>query len=353
MTSNLSKRWSLLILGIAALLIGADQPPQTLTSSERLAQMSPAEKAELTKKKTRFENLPLEEQTRIRKLHEQLSKHEDQQRLQEVMSRYSAWLTELTSAQRAELRALNPKDRVKLIEEIKLDQAAQQLAAIGPVKLQQEDITLMFRWIGEYIKNHREEIAPELPSDLRKRIQSMPEDAQLRTILFTLNRNPDFRFPPPTEEEIANLEKELSGEAKEALARAEPKLKAQMVNRLLRAAFYSRMTTQFSEDELQKFASKHLTSEQREQLEGLPREEMQRKLRQMYMAHRFQRSSGGRGPAPWRGSGGPPRRPGGGPPHGGPRHGQGDRPRRPMGEHRKDTDRRPPENRQQENVRPS
>ncbi|QDU94327.1 hypothetical protein [Lignipirellula cremea] len=312
------------------LLAGADHAvsPEP-NDQQRLLAMSAADKAKLAKQKERFEQLPAEEQERIRTLYRQVSQHPDRERLVEVMQRYTDWLADLTSSQRAELRGLSSTARIGQIEQFKLTQAVTQLAASGSSELQADDISKMHRWLEGYTRTHRDAFLNQLPADVRDRVSESPAEIQTRMLLFGAARQPSFRFPTPATEEVVQLEAELSPAAQGVLEQATtPQLKVEIVNSMLKASFSSRWESIVSEDDLQKYAAE-LPREKQEELESLTREEMHRRLRQMYFASRA-RHHASRWPF-WKGGPprrddhepgehgprtGPPRGPGGGPPHG-------------------------------------
>jgi len=306
------KRISLFVLAAIACFSVAATDGDAPSAKQRLLAMTAEEKAQLTAKQERFESLDLAEQKRIRELHEQLTTHPQQERLQAVMNAYTRWVGELSPSQRAELAGMNSDERLSAIERMKQQQTAQQLAELTPESLAPEDIRALLAFANDYIRNHRDELMAEIPEPMKQRLANVPPEFKSRAILYAMQRDKNFNAPPPTPEEIERLQARLSPEASRLLVQAKtPQAKKQLVNRWLQASIYARARADISERDMQRFIAR-LSPKQREELEALPREEMQRKLRAIYQSQAIRPN--------WRNDG---RRPG--------EHGRdGDRPRPPF-----------------------
>ena len=82
---------------------------------EWLSELSPAERTDLRAKYNRFRELPPEERKRLRELHEQIAAAPDADELQRAMFVYHEWLRDLPPARQFELRHMPAEDRVRTV----------------------------------------------------------------------------------------------------------------------------------------------------------------------------------------------------------------------------------------------
>ena len=306
----------------------------TTDSLARLESLSAEQKEELLRKKERFDALKEEEKDRLRELHRDIITAPNAARLQRVMSRYTQWLSSLTSAQRSELLTLPADERIDKIKEL-LKQQENQRFQLYVGNLPIEDRDAIYQWLERFITRHESEIIERLPLDVRVRLRdTSDDDARRRMLIWGLRRRSDSSDSPyPTSEEFAKLVETLSAETQKQFAQAKtPEEKQNRARDLVRAAIDSRSFPSVSEEDLRKFAA-GLKAEDRDRLEQLDAEQAKRELRRLYFAERFRENVQNRGP--WgggRGSG-PPRREGesrdgdGDPPRFGPPRGKGMSPR--------------------------
>jgi len=297
-----------LVLTVGALHLAADDqsPPRDETKAERierLEQLSADEREELAKKKERFDNLSPQEKQRLRTLHANLVRHDHGDQLYGVATRYALWLRTLPPGQRAELLSLPPEQRLGRIREIKQTQDEQRIRELVHIRLQPEDIEAMNKWLGEYAEAHKGEIFEKMSREMQQRMRADPEGMRRRFLMLLMpGRHGAPRLPVPSEGEIERLRQRLSGEAREALDSLDSAdKKLGLVLHWKRADIWSRMMgPPASPAELEKFFAEKLDDKRRDELEKLPPEQFDQKLKWEYRMHKFRSRPGGfRPPFPW------------------------------------------------------
>ncbi len=296
---------------------------------ERVEKMSIEEKEELRQKQERFVSLTEQEQQRIRQLHEDLTTREDADKLRGVLERYHAWLTTLSSAERAELLSLPTDQRIERIKKMMQKQEDERFKKEVSDKLTGEDREAIMKWLLAFVDAHRQEVLDALPADRRPPEAGWP-------LMFTMLRgwgSGDLKMPRPNPEDVQELINSLSPSAQETIKNVrEPQKRMEVAQRWIRAAFESRRwraPPPVSREELRKFYAEKLSASERERLEALTPEEMQNALQRAYYEQQFRGrggfgpggpsgpgrgeydgpSRGGRGPGDFKKKGGPPPEP--------------------------------------------
>ena len=294
---------------LAVLLCGVMEASASAAESdaqraERLQQMSAEQRDELLRKKKRFDDMGQEEQQRLHALHASIESSEKNSELQQTLDRYHAWLGTLSSIQRDELRDLPADKRIERIKELLKQQEMQRFQAfVG--NLEEDDRKAIFRWLGEFVTAHEEEILEQLPERDRDNIRDIPDpDARQKTLGFVMamqRQNP--RMPAPNLEDFNRLMDSLSSNTVAQIEQAPATEQPDRIREMVGAAIFSRRNPPVSDEDLRKFYN-GLKADQREKLEGLEPEEFKRRLTWMY--HSEKRGwQGGRGS--WPGAGfGPP-----------------------------------------------
>jgi hypothetical protein len=259
----------------------------------------------------------------LRQLHVSIESAPNGANLQRTLDRYHAWLGTLSSRQRAELRDLPADQRIDKIKELLKQQETQRFQAfVG--NLGEADRQAIFKWLGEFVTQHEEEILEQLPRDQRQAIGNQADqETKQRMLGFQMaihRQNP--KMPTPGREDLNKLLASLTPETLAQIEQVPALEQPERVREMIRGAIFSRRIPPVSEDELRKFYT-GLEPDQRERLEGLEREEFTRRLTWMYHAEKNGYRSGG-GPGRWPGFGGGfgppgPGRPGEGPRGDGPR----------------------------------
>jgi hypothetical protein len=309
------------------------------TSAAQLAKLSADDKADLLRKKERFDALaaaPVEgqpdEQDRLRKLHVELAVASDAEELDRILFRYSDWLKGLTSAQKGEVQDFEqPMDkRIARIADIVHFQQSQRFREYLRESLptQSEDLEKISAWLHKFVEKHEEKICDALDDNDQRRIRRIDDEQHRRRALVMRlgggwgNR----RMPFPQDDELLELVATLSDETRSELEKAtDTKDRASRARELIGAAIFTTSFPPASEEELLKFYSQ-LPADKREFLDRLDSDQMQRQLRHMHRMAKYGAWGGsGRG-GPERGgpSRGPDRGPG--------RDGQGHPPGPPPGE---------------------
>jgi hypothetical protein len=318
--------------------------------AERLKSMTAEQKEELLRKKARFDKLDggEAERERLRTLHASIEASDNNTELQETLKRYHAWLGTLSPIDRDDIRDLPPEQRIPRIKELLKQQEMQRFQAfVG--NLGDDDRQAIFKWLGEFVLAHEEEILEQLPNDERRRIRAMSDpEIKQRMLGFQMaaqRQNP--KMPTPGSEDLNKLLASLTPETLAQIEQAPATEQPERVREMVRAAIFSRRIPPVSDEELRKFYT-GLQADQRERLEGLEPEEFKRRLTWMYHAEKSGYRGGG-GPGRWPGFG-PSGRPGEGTRSEGPRgSGRGDSKR---DEERRDGERRDDERRDNERGPP-
>lgn len=296
---------SLLTLGFAVLLPGsrllrADDNSLTQNSA-RLEHMSDAEKTAFLSKKRRFDDLPKEEQERLRRLYTDLRADPDHRRLFEVLRRYGEWLKTLPPGERAKLLSLPTDQRVQEIKEIQRTREAQRFKMMVDGRLGRDDMGAILQWIDQYTQAHEAELLADVPKGFRH-LDDSNSDQKKRALGFMLLRKSALTSLAPEDEK--KLLSMISRDAQQFLAKLDSDEERSSVLRTwIRAALFSRMRPPVNADVLRKFFLERLDPAQREYLESLPRDQMLRELQNRYWS---EASGGPRHRRPGRPGFGPP-----------------------------------------------
>ncbi len=284
----------------------------------RIENMSNAEKEQLRQRRERFKKLDPAEQERLRQLHRRLQADPKAEQLRRVMNGYCTWLKELPLDRQAELRALEPAQRIERIKQLREEEAGRP---------KREDIEGLFRWLEQYVSKNEARILESMPEPFREKMAELDSGRRRRWLTWmTWGRWQMGRSVKPrsaTDDDLAELRSNLSDDARKRLESEPAEKQWQTVADWLRTALRHRMASRRFEapmrPELQKelddFFEHELSPEEQERLLNLPGEEMQRALRWAYLSRfRSSESPVGRSPFPpgrGRRSGppGPPRNP--------------------------------------------
>lgn len=282
--------------------IAAADPP----TREDIKNMSAEEKAALLQKKERFDQLPVEEQNRLRQLNTAITASPQGPQLLVTLDRYEEWLKTLTSKQRADLLSLKADERIERIKELMQEQERSRLRELGGRQLPVEDVDAIFSWLEEYMKTHEDKYLERVPGeDFRKKLREMDEVSRRRSLMRgIIMRGPRSDSPMPMKEDFVRLLPTLTPATRAALESAKtPEEQQQVARQWIFSAMISKVLPPPSEEDLQKIF-KDLKPDERERLERKSAEEIKRELTWRYHW---------RGREGWRGPGGPgfgPGRPG-------------------------------------------
>ena len=290
---------SLLLAALGLLLLPAVASADLTTRNDRrlrLKQMPATEKAELLRKKERFERLPEQEQIRLRKLQMAIQANPRSTRLHQVMVRYHEWLKTLPSGQRTELLSLPAHARLEEIKRAVKQQERQQFNDLTSKRLLPADRAAILMWLNDLVARREEELLSLLPPDLQDRLRTMNKRDRLRSLIQARRRRGSERFILDivrlTDEDVNRLASYLSEEVRRTLAEVHDDQNRQdLLRRWVAAALFSRSMPRATEDELRALYNK-LPHAQKERLENLPHGRRMSELRRMYVKKRFE--EGGR-----------------------------------------------------------
>jgi hypothetical protein len=219
------------------------------------------------------------------------------------MVRYNEWLKTLTSAQRAELLSLSGEQRIERIKQIQQQQEAQHFRGLVASKVSQDDLRKIREWLEDFVERNEQQLLDALPAEFRQPQHVIADDQRRRGMLmFSLTRRvPGQAGPLPTQEDIRELEKQLSPDARQTLQSVrDAAQKEKIVQEWTRAAFFARRMTHVSDEQLQQFFRERLDPQQQAELESLPKDQLNRELRRRYSMDRF-RGPPGDGRPPFHG----------------------------------------------------
>ena len=276
---------------------------------DRLAAMPPAEKRELWELQQRFYRLDPEQRDRLRHLHQSVAADPQADHLRRIMARYTQWLKTLSAGERAELLSLPAEERIAHIRTSMQRQATSHMRYLVADKLSDPDLTAITLWMKDIVKRREAEILQKMPMLRRGIMGTQDPEQRVELLIRQLQRfglRPEFLRPTP--EDIERLKAQLSPAAlkRAKMAEEEGKL-ADLAAGWMRAAMAGRrLGPPIDRAELERFYRDELAPEERESLEGLPREQMHSRLMLMFYAHRHGRDFGQEqpGPGPRGGSGG-------------------------------------------------
>jgi len=297
----------LLLLGAACFIsLAADNGPSQKVLQQRrreIEQLSPAQKQRLADNRAYFEQLPAEEQERLRRLNAQINQQADAERLRAALARYAAWLDSLPRTEREKLQslpaderlahvrdlreqqkmlawlndvptqdltamremladevrqfqqwmkqlpepdrkqleALSTADRMKVFREEQQKLEWRRFMRVANAPLKPEDLRAFFSWLERYVDRYETQMIANLPDSVAEQLKKINDD-QLRRRYVIFNT---LRFgkglPSPSQQEVQELRSQLSPEAVRLLESVDPSRRALLVQRWLKAALYARM----------------------------------------------------------------------------------------------------------------
>jgi hypothetical protein len=276
---------------------------------QRLERMTAEDRENLRRRSERFyEKLSPQEQQRLRDLHEQLGAHPNEQRLRDVLSRYTQWLRTLSAADRSKLLALPADERIARIKELKQEQETRRFRGFAGFSGEAEGTIsvnpgIIYAWLDKIIERNEELLLGMLRPERRESFESDKPDRRRLRLMYAVwtprwarRGPPEIEEPPDliTQADIDTLSETLPPEAKTVLAEAKtPEERRELVERWARAMLFARRTPVIPQETLEAFFQE-LPARDQAQLEELPRDQMLRELERMYISGRGFRSYGGR-----------------------------------------------------------
>ena len=294
---------------------------------QRLENMTREEKIQLDRDNEWFMGLEEAERAPLEQLHAQLEKAPE---LRTVMHAYCRWMKSLPTYTRDELRALEPKERVRRIKELR----AQELKQVNPA-----DLAGLGRWMRQYAadpkheaqilkaatEEHKRDFLARAPAVRKWLTAETLQEQMFRPVPSSWKGWPDYFGRPDwlTDDVLASLHKHLPDRSRGRLEKMTPARQFTVINGWFQRATEGGLSRRWFSggpppEQLQAqvadFFQHELTPQQKSDLLYLPPDEMQRELRRMYFMRHGLMSRSGRG----RGFDQPPNR--SSDPEGGPRN---------------------------------
>ena len=211
--SSVNRRTHIACL-IAALFLSAVTVASDRSDAiERIGQMTQQERQEIQNKRKRFEQLSVDEQKKVRTLHEQIEQHDSRQKLVTAMNRYNEWLKTLSASQRAELLEMPKEKRLEQIRILKGKSDRERLSRMISANLTKDDMSHVASWIQEFAKGHRPELLEAMPDKMRRGLRDK-FDARIQFFLLHNAFRKNGKLPNPSDAEIESLVNGLSSEAR-------------------------------------------------------------------------------------------------------------------------------------------
>jgi hypothetical protein len=270
----------------------ADEPAVEWPAT--IQDMSAAQKEDLYRRRQQFAAMTPDEQERIRRLHEQLQTDAEGEKLRETMVRYGQWLAALPAYSGAQLLELDPAERVKQIR-----QMLQEQNRLFGRRLDAKDLKAIISWLDQYATEHEAGLVEGLPKAQQAQLAKLAPAARHRAVLRTVcqhwqsgNRT---AHPAITDADAAELRAQLSQLSPELSSRLESKPAAQQSRVLeawIRQAARQQLVAQRGEglsllpgldNQLADYFEFQLSPEERDRLMSLPADEMQQRLRELYL----------------------------------------------------------------------
>lgn len=270
----------------------------------RIRAMDQEQLFELRRKRDTFYSLPRARQDELRNLYAAIDQHPQRDRLLLVLQRFYSWY-----------RGLDPIVQPKILDETNLDKRIgmiqdllrEQSRDTNILPFSNRDLELIEKWVDEFSTGRRDELR-KLAVELSQSSSDNPGiDAMVR-MMFRGDIAPDalfrrlinFAFAPGrnnlevlklvTDEDLKQLFASLSPEGQAQVPEGrEPQL--QLLWTLVRRPYAS-------DEDLHRFYVQELTPDQRDQLDRMSPERMNRELRQLYIQKKYQlpgRRGGGAG----------------------------------------------------------
>ena len=156
----------------ARLFTDADLAPLRRQARE----LTSAQKSQLQKQKQRFDRLTPESQDRMRRIHTDVVADANADRLFQVMAQYHEWLTSsLAAEERSQLLALETKDRLERIKQIKGQQDIERFRSLAEGKMTAKDFKVILDWHHAFVSRHKDQAIANLPEEQRAEWEQMQE----------------------------------------------------------------------------------------------------------------------------------------------------------------------------------
>jgi hypothetical protein len=297
--------------GLVAVGLGWLPPAQRVLEErrQRVEAMSGAQKDELLRRQRQFEALSPTKKQRVRALYDDLQQASDGSQLHDIMRHYSQWLATLAPYHRAELQELRSDHRIEQIKRLQAGQvkrSAQRLTA--------KDREGIMRWLERYAREHEGNLLELFPEPRRRQLAKATDSLRRRAVLSLLlerwQTGSALVSPPMSDKQLLELRSVLSAETARRLDGKPPAEQARTIagyfRQTAREELAVRRRESFSlpayDEQLAEFFEYQLSDERRDWLMSLPGEEMQHRLRELYVSELKGRDAPPHRPKPKKGS---------------------------------------------------
>jgi hypothetical protein len=269
---------------------------------EWLRQRTREEKTALRSKYNRFDSLTPDRRKQLRALHQELVSANKSDLLLDTMLRYQGWLQDLPPSRKYQLRDMKREQRIKeIVQEIKR-------RGHGP------SIELTDEQYANITRKFRALILTGLDPGQRGRLAGMEERRQLNYLLRMRHQQ-----PKEIRDELRKIIAEtLTDQQQSQFKQSSESQQRDLVSAWLRSV---RSHGEVTQKDLEEYFANELDAAVKEKLLALPRDQMQRRLRWLYLGMDERQWKEGDDPGP---PGATP-----GPPHGRPPRGPGLQSRHP------------------------
>lgn len=261
----------------------------------RVRSMDEEQLFELRRKRDTFYSLPAARQTELRQFYAQLKTHPQSQRLMTVLKRFYSWYRSLDAI--SQPRILDETDlekRVTAIQRLMREQARDT----NVLPFSTRDLELVEKWVDDFSKNRKEQLKEVTDRLSRSPGGDNPGVNAVVRMMFAGDIAPDalfrrlinFAFAPGREdigllklvsdEDLGQLFASFSAEGQTQVPEGRES-RLRLLWTLVRRPYAS-------EEDLHKFYVQELTAEQRDSLDRMSPERMNRELKQLYIQKKYQ-----------------------------------------------------------------
>jgi hypothetical protein len=275
---------------------GARVAPDTQPAT--IEEMTAAQKEELLRRREQFAALSPAQQQRLRQFDAQLRRDPDRQMLRETLNRYCQWLSAQPAYRGVQLLELDPAARIKQIRQ-------EQNRGFGK-RLEAKDLEAIARWIDQYATEHEARLLEGLPKSHHAALARLAPAARHRIVLETVCQHWQSGSRAAqgaiSDAEAAEVRARLSPEARTRLASRPAADQSRLLAAWIRQAARQQLGTRRGEgasllsgldDQLADYFEFQLSPEERDRLMSLPAEEMQQRLRHLYLTQAKPAEPGG------------------------------------------------------------
>ncbi|MCA9171647.1 MAG: hypothetical protein KDB23_28465, partial [Planctomycetales bacterium] len=254
---------------------------------DRVEAMSVEEKAKLLAKKKRFEQLPTDEQSRIRAMHAAIVDHPNREQLEQVLENYTTWLAKLTPNDRLDVKSHEQTDaKLALIKDLRSKEEDRRLARVG---LTVGDAKTTWDWFVRMLKTHRQDIISGTHGDPNR-------DQFIEGFVCSSPRAMNVFVDVLTKAETDDLLQRLSPTAVDRY-QVKDQDRSKLISDWIHESARNRFAqfTQFSEQQIKRMLSGMDEDEQKRYL-AMPRQQIIAELQRRSQFSRMRSPRGGGGP---------------------------------------------------------